>query len=134
MLNRMKKYMDEFMGEKNSFIELIVKRIVAGTRPEKILLFGSYVRGVPTEDSDLDILVIADIPAQKEKASKFMERLERRIKVLQLIRDINYQAPIDLIVYTPEEFKRVKRLNTSFIKEILKNGRVLYERKNQRVG
>ncbi|HID94921.1 MAG TPA: nucleotidyltransferase domain-containing protein [Candidatus Latescibacteria bacterium] len=40
-------------------IEEIVKRIVTGYKPEKIVLFGSYAYGNPTEDSDLDLLVVS---------------------------------------------------------------------------
>jgi hypothetical protein len=38
----------------------IVRRIVRGSRPQKIILFGSYGYGSPTNDSDVDLLVITD--------------------------------------------------------------------------
>ena len=36
----------------------IVHRIVAVLHPEKIILFGSYAYGRPSDDSDVDLLVI----------------------------------------------------------------------------
>lgn len=39
-------------------IQEIKSRIVSGVHPEKIILFGSYAYGIPTIDSDLDLLVI----------------------------------------------------------------------------
>jgi len=57
-------------------VDEISKRIVSEVNPEKIILFGSYARGTPHEDSDLDLFVIvhsSDQPAYR--------RLERFIGV-----------------------------------------------------
>ena len=39
-------------------IQAVVQRIVDGYAPDQIILFGSYAYGVPTADSDLDLLII----------------------------------------------------------------------------
>jgi Nucleotidyltransferase domain len=39
-------------------LQAIVHRLVTGLHPCKIILFGSYVSGTPTPDSDVDLLVI----------------------------------------------------------------------------
>ena len=39
-------------------IQAVVARIVEGYRPDRIILFGSYAYGTPTEDSDLDLLIL----------------------------------------------------------------------------
>lgn len=41
-------------------LDEIVRRIVAVSDPEQIILFGSYARGDTGPDSDLDLLVIKD--------------------------------------------------------------------------
>jgi predicted nucleotidyltransferase len=41
-------------------IRKVVKTIVEGYQPRKIILFGSYAYGHPTTDSDLDFLIIKD--------------------------------------------------------------------------
>jgi len=45
-------------------ISEIVNKIAFGYNPEKIILFGSYAAGNPSEDSDLDLFVIkeTDLP------------------------------------------------------------------------
>ena len=39
-------------------INEIVDRISKGYKPKKVILFGSYAYGEPTEDSDIDLLII----------------------------------------------------------------------------
>jgi hypothetical protein len=41
-------------------IQKIVQQIVAHCHPQKVILFGSYARGTPTADSDVDLLVIME--------------------------------------------------------------------------
>ncbi|MFM5987359.1 MAG: nucleotidyltransferase domain-containing protein, partial [Sphaerospermopsis kisseleviana] len=36
----------------------ITQRLVSALNPEQVILFGSYAYGEPTEDSDVDLLVI----------------------------------------------------------------------------
>jgi len=97
----------------------IVAKIVCGYNPDKIILFGSYADGKPTDDSDLDLLVI--------KASE-LPRPQRTV----LVRKMLYGAmiPIDLIVYTPEEIAEFEESKFSFVYEVLKTGKTIYERVN----
>ena len=64
-----------------------------GARPCKIILFGSYARGRPRADSDVDFLVIEDrvrnIPAE-------MVRLRRLLSPLRI--------PADVIVVSRRQF------------------------------
>ena len=39
-----------------------IVKIIIPHKPEKIILFGSYGYGIPDSGSDIDILVIKDIP------------------------------------------------------------------------
>ena len=39
-------------------IEDVGRRIAERFHPERIVLFGSYAEGQPTEDSDVDLLVV----------------------------------------------------------------------------
>ncbi len=41
-------------------IQFVVNTIVESQNPEKIVLFGSYAYGIPSENSDLDLLVVKD--------------------------------------------------------------------------
>jgi predicted nucleotidyltransferase len=95
----------------------IVKKIVSGYNPDKIILFGSYANGKPTEDSDLDLMVIkaTDLP-----------RPQRTIQVRKML--YGAMVPIDLIVYTPKEIADSQENKLSFVSEVLNTGKTLYER------
>ena len=41
-------------------IKIIVDKIISEYKPKKIILFGSYAYGTPTEDSDIDLLIVKD--------------------------------------------------------------------------
>ncbi len=86
--------------------------------PEKIILFGSYAWGKPTASSDVDILVV--------KKSKLPRRF-RTTRVERFLSKLPY--PVDVVVYTPEELEKRKKMGDFFINLILKKGRVLYEKK-----
>ena len=93
----------------------IVNKIVLNYKPEKIILFGSYAEGNPTEDSDLDFLIIKDT----DKSS-----YERDMEVRRLLR--GSKTPLDILVYTNKEINKWKDLKTSFESYILKTGKILY--------
>jgi predicted nucleotidyltransferase len=91
----------------------ISERLKKSYNAEKIILFGSYARGEETEDSDIDLLVIAP-----GKESFF----ERRASAKRLIRDLRNGLPIAPIVLTPEETKKRTDAGDQFIIDILENG------------
>ncbi|HEY3388635.1 MAG TPA: nucleotidyltransferase domain-containing protein [Prolixibacteraceae bacterium] len=101
----------------NDKIADIVTKIVSGYNPDKIILFGSYATGKPTDDSDLDIMVIkaTDLP-----------RPLRTVHVRKML--YGAMVPIDLIVYTPQEIAELKDNKFSFVSEVLNTGKTLYER------
>ena len=98
-------------------LDQIVQRIVSQLQPERIILFGSYGYGSPTENSDVDLLVImdtADRPA------------DRYLAVSRLIRPRPF--PLDILVKTPDEISRAIEKGDFFIREIITQGQTLYER------
>ena len=82
---------------------------------EKISLFGSYARGRADLFTDLDVLVIL------ETDKPFIERAGELHSLLCLPVDA------DILCYTPQEFRRMR--DTPFIKKILEDEVVLYEKK-----
>ncbi|MFQ5612593.1 MAG: nucleotidyltransferase domain-containing protein, partial [Anaerolineae bacterium] len=56
-------------------IDNIINTIVRHYRPDKIILFGSYAQGNPTEDSDLDLLVIKDSDLPRYKRAREIHKL-----------------------------------------------------------
>lgn len=102
-------------------IEEIIKRIIDNYNPEKIILFGSYAYGHPTEDSDLDLLVVKDSNLPRYKRAREIRRH------LWGITDI----PKDIIVYTQEEIDAWGKVEEAFITNVVKKGKVLYENKKR---
>lgn len=98
-----------------SHIRKYAEQIAKQFRPNKIILFGSYAYGKPTNDSDVDLLVI--MPFEGKGAQKATEIL--------LATDPRF--PIDLIVRTPEQVRERIELGDFFLREITKKGKVLYE-------
>ncbi|HEX3152246.1 MAG TPA: nucleotidyltransferase domain-containing protein [Gemmataceae bacterium] len=90
-------------------------------QPDKIILFGSYAYGEPHADSDVDILVV--MPAENE--------LSQAVKIRQLIAR---QFPVDILVRTPENLAWRMAEGDSFLREVMDQGKVLYEKGNGRMG
>ncbi len=97
-----------------------IERIVREINPEKIILFGSYAGGNPSPDSDVDLLVIME-------NGKGNKENYREASLLLYPR----QFPVDIIVKTPKDIEEALlggSDNSFFIREIVKKGKVLYDR------
>jgi predicted nucleotidyltransferase len=93
--------------------------------PYKIILFGSYARGNPNEHSDIDLMVILD---NNHVSKTYEERLNKKIFVRNLVLEINRQIPLDILVYSKEELNKIKEQGNSFIDEIERTGKIIYEK------
>jgi predicted nucleotidyltransferase len=106
--------------EANSIIKKIIDTLVEKYHPVKIILFGSYVYGIPDEDSDFDLLIIKDTDKKR--------RVDRFVEVKRLIFDPEIKIPVSPIVLTNDEVKERLNMGDDFLEEILTKGKVLYER------
>ncbi|MDR0497032.1 MAG: nucleotidyltransferase domain-containing protein [Treponema sp.] len=93
--------------------------------PYKIILFGSYADGTANENSDIDMVVILD---NNDVAKSYKERLEKKLYINRLVRNINYNVALDILVYSKEEYKIVKTYGNYFIDEIENTGKIIYEK------
>ncbi|MEM2918348.1 MAG: nucleotidyltransferase domain-containing protein [Candidatus Altiarchaeota archaeon] len=84
---------------------------------EKIILFGSAAKREIDEYSDLDFLMI------KKTRLRFLRRL---IEVGKILREF---GKVDVFIYTPKEFEKMKEMRNPFIERALKEGKVVYEKK-----
>lgn len=96
----------------------IIEVIKTEYRPEKIILFGSLAGGEMHEWSDIDLLVV------KESAKR---PIERNIELFRLIRP---KVGIDLFIYTPQEYEYLLKEKVSFLLNILKTGKTVYEKRS----
>ena len=103
-------------AEVESKIQEMVRRIIEGFHPDKIILFGSRARGDAQPDSDVDLLVV--IPTLAKKETMLGIRLAvRRMGISK-----------DIVVVTPEEFEQRKNIVGTMAYPAHHEGRVLYER------
>jgi predicted nucleotidyltransferase len=96
-------------------IEDFGRRIGEDFRPRQVVLFGSYARGAATADSDVDVLVV--MPFEGRSVDK---SVEIRLKT-------NPPFPLDLLVRTPETVRKRIEMGNCFFRDILRDGKVLYE-------
>ncbi|MEN6423872.1 MAG: nucleotidyltransferase domain-containing protein [Phycisphaerales bacterium] len=94
----------------------VKQRLVDGFHPEKIILFGSQARGTADDRSDVDILVVCEVPDGRRSLTLAMDRA---LWGLRLARD--------LVVLTPEEYERDRHIPGTIARYASLGGRVFYE-------
>ena len=97
-------------------IDRIIKRLKAELNPVKVILFGSYASGAPREDSDLDLLIVAetDLPP-----------VERFALVSRMLAD--FPVAFDIVFKTPLEYDRWRKVINNIVYFADRYGRVVYE-------
>ena len=103
----------------NNEIEVITEAIKSAIPVERIYLFGSYVNGTSSQDSDYDFFVL--IPDGELKPLDAMR--EARYSLIPL----NRKTPVDIIADYKSRFEQRSKLNT-LERKIANEGMVLYER------
>src|SRR2546422_5817480 len=104
---------------KRSQIRAFTEAIARKFRPRKIVLFGSYAYGRPTESSDVDLMVI--MPRTRDRG----ERMSVRI-----LHAIPRDFPLDLLVLTPADVAKRLGWKEPFLFEELEKGKVLHRANN----
>ena len=98
------KIISKFLSEK---LDIIISKF----NPEKLILFGSRVWGTPTDESDIDLIIVSDV----FKGQKFTGRMA------QFLKEVRFSEHIDAICYTPEEFNR-RKIENQVVSTAVKNG------------
>lgn len=95
-------------------IENVRFQLIEKYKPEKIILFGSAAWG-KDEINDIDLFIIKrDVPYYGAD------------RIIELYRMMDVNAPVDFIVYKPEEAEERLSLGDPFVKKIFREGKVLY--------
>ena len=98
-------------------LEQITRTIVERFHPRRIILFGSRARGEATSESDLDLFVEMETQARPP---------ERAVEVSSIFGLRPWS--LDVLVYTPEEVQRLRKVSGTLVSVIEAEGKVLYER------
>jgi predicted nucleotidyltransferase len=102
-------------------IRRYVRDLARAFEPERVVLFGSYAEGQPTEDSDVDLLVVMDHKGRDVE------------QAFAIRRAIPRTFPLDLVVRTPSGLRRRLGEKDTFLTSIWRTGKTLYERRVERV-
>ena len=95
-------------------VDNIKNQLVEKYKPEKIILFGSAAWG-GEEINDIDLLII--------KTNTPYYGIDRLRELDGLI---ERHAPVDMLVYRPEEVHERLDMGDPFLRKIFKDGKVLY--------
>lgn len=97
----------------------IIRQVAEEADVEKAFLFGSYARGTATRRSDVDVVFIV------QTDEPFFQR--RPDILSELYRHLD-KVSIEFLVYTPEEWGQMQASGNRFVRKILQEGIIVYER------
>lgn len=103
---------ERLQAELKRYLELLLDHV----SPQKVILFGSLAQNEVEAWSDIDLVIVT------ETRARFLDRSKHILQLLQP------RVGLDVLVYTPDEFEQLCRERPFFQDEILRKGKVLYER------
>jgi predicted nucleotidyltransferase len=101
---------------KNELLSVIIGRLVDVYHPISIYLFGSYAWGKPSNQSDLDVLIVID--ASDEPSYR------RPVKGYHALFGLKVDA--EILVRTKQEFEAHNKDVTTLAYKIKNDGKLLY--------
>ena len=104
-----------------SVIRRLAQHLVERFQPDQIILFGSYAYGRPTAESDVDLLVVMKARNEIDKALRIEEALDPPFA-------------LDVIVRTPKNLGWRLAEGDWFLRAVVGQGKVLYEKADGRMG
>jgi predicted nucleotidyltransferase len=93
----------------------LVESLIQALSPRRIILFGSRARGEAGPDSDFDLMLVVDTDLPPADRAFIANKAVRHLGV-----------PVDIIVYTPEEFDRLASWPSSIVAAAISEGNVLH--------
>lgn len=102
-------------------VNLIAGRL-ASIKPHKAIVFGSAASGEPGEDSDIDLIVVLN---RRGFPVDYNEKMENHRLVRKLLRDINREAALDIIVYTIDEWDSFVKTGSYFSRLVIEKGKAI---------
>jgi len=103
-------------------IKLDIVEKLKPLNPYRVILFGSYAYGTPTEESDIDLYVVTN---DEFMPQTWRQKSEIQQNVSKAIRDIMKKYPTDLITHTKAMHKKFVEMDSMFSRKILNEGVVI---------
>jgi predicted nucleotidyltransferase len=102
-------------------IRRLAKHVAERFQPDRIILFGSYAHGRPNPQSDVDLFVVM----------KGRNEIDQALRIEQAL---DPPFGLDVIVRTPRNIRWRLAEGDWFLREVVVQGKVLYEKADGRVG
>lgn len=93
-----------------------LKVLVEKFHPEQVILFGSFVYGIPDENSDVDLLIVKPI-----QQSRIKDKVAMRSAWWPLLREGD-PLSFDLLLAEPKECLKFERETASYYADIVRRG------------
>jgi HEPN domain-containing protein/predicted nucleotidyltransferase len=106
----------------------IAERIVERFSPQRVILFGSQAKGQAHEGSDIDLCVVMETCGKPPH--QIAREIEREVESLApkvLWRGKSLSVPVQVHVFSPEDFEASLMRAGNFVTTIAREGIVLYE-------
>ena len=97
-------------------LKRIAREAALHPKVERLVAFGSRIRGDFHGDSDLDILVLVHDITARDEIVAFLYRIETE-----------YDVPLSPVIYTVTEYETNRRMGSRFVENVEKEGMVLYD-------
>jgi len=88
--------------------------------PEKVILFGSYTYGKHKRKSDIDLLIVKNLPENEVRSFRLMIKKE----LFKQFKD--YSLFFDIIVDSEPRIQERIKIGDSFYNEIYSKGQLIY--------
>jgi len=98
-------------------VERTIERLVRAFAPERIIVFGSYAKGINNAHSDVDLLVVANL----EGNPGIHQRRARQLTA-------NCFPRVDVVFCSSEEFTEAAGQPSPFLLSILDSGVTVFSR------
>lgn len=108
-------------SNEDSLIREMVDTIVREADPDTVVLFGSRARGNARADSDVDRLIVEREPFGPQRS-----RRQETARLYLALRKL--AVPKDLLLYSRDEYERLKDSAHHIVGRARREGRVLHER------
>ncbi len=103
----------------------LTRRLVAETKPEQIILFGSYAYGEPKPHSDLDLMIVTEEPRGATHNERHRFVIDKTSAALRELSPMEF----DVVARTPNELMQRLEQGHPFDREIILRGHILYARR-----
>jgi predicted nucleotidyltransferase len=98
-------------------LEDALDQIIEIAQPQAVILFGSWAEDCADDDSDVDILVVADTRRPFHLAARLMPIVRGRLAGKRA----------DVVVITPNDWERLRNIPGQVVHEAAKYGVTLYD-------